>query len=208
MKAETMGGDRVKATLASSVYGQLRDEILTGAIEPEVKLNIRELCDRFSVGLSPMREALSRLSAEGLVQQSDNRGFSVMPASLEELLDLTRARCWVNEIGLRQSILHGGAEWEEAVLISFHRLSRTPRHLAAGSLDRNPDWEHAHRVFHRALIEGSGSHWLTDTCERFFDAAERYRHLARVAGVSRGSLEDEHREIMQAALDRRSRRGG
>lgn len=198
-------GDASKQTLASSVYAQLRDEILTGGVRPDSRLNIRELCDRFSVGLSPMREALSRLSAEGLVQQSDNRGFSVMPVSVAELLDLTQARCWTNEIGLRESIAKGGAEWEESVLLSFHRLSRTPRHVE-GARDRNPAWERAHRAFHRALIEGSGSPWLIDTCERLFDATERYRHLARIAGISRGDLEDEHRAIMQDAVDRNADR--
>ena len=195
--------DVAKRTLATTMYGQLRDEILTGSIIPESKLNIRALCGRFSVGLSPMREALSRLSAEGLVQQADNRGFTVMPVSVAELLDLNQARCWVNEVALRQSIARGGAAWEEGLLLAFHRLSRTPRHRDA-DVDRNPDWERTHRTFHRALIDGSGSHWLTETCERYFEAAERYRHLARIAGISRGGQEDEHRAIMQAAVDRKA----
>jgi DNA-binding GntR family transcriptional regulator len=130
-----------------------------------------------------------------------------MPVSVAELLDLTQARCWVNEIGLRRSIETNDPAWEEAVLLSFHRLSRTPRHLVEGSSDRNPAWERAHRAFHRALIEACGSPWLIETCERLFDAAERYRHLARIAGVSRGSLEAEHREIMEAAIERRADQG-
>ena len=195
--------DATKQTMATTAYGQLRDEILTGSIIPETKLNIRALCGRFAVGLSPMREALSRLSAEGLVQQSDNRGFTVLPVSVAELTDLSLARCWVNEVGLRQSIARGGPQWEESLLLAFHRLSRTPRHQLDNE-DRNPAWEQAHRIFHRALIDGSGSQWLTETCERYFEAAERYRHLARIAGVSRGSQEDEHRAIMQAAVDRKA----
>jgi DNA-binding GntR family transcriptional regulator len=193
-----------RQTLASAMYGELREDILTGSIVPETRLKLRDLCDRFSVGLSPMREALSRLSAEGLVQQADNRGFTVMPVSVPELLDLTQARCWINEVGLRQSIARGDAAWEEAVVLSLHRLSRTPRHLGADTVARNPEWEQAHRQFHRSLVEGCGSHWLVETCERLFEAAERYRHLARLAGISRGNMEDEHRNIMQAAIDRRA----
>jgi len=193
-----------RRTLASSMYEQLRDDILVGALGPEAKLNIRELCERFSVGLSPIREALSRLSAERLVQQTDNRGFTVMPVSVAELLDLTQARCWLNETGLRQSIQRGGAAWEEAVLLNFHRLSRTPRCSGGDPAERSPAWEAAHRAFHRSLVEGCGSHWLVDLCERLFEAAERYRHLARIAGVTRGSAEDEHKEIMQAAIDRKA----
>lgn len=193
-----------KQTLASAIHAQLRDAIITNSIPPETKLNIRELCARYSVGISPVREALSRLSSEGLVDQSDNRGFSVVPVSVPELFDLTQARCWINEIGLRQSIAKGGPEWEERVVVAFHRLSRTPRHTGGGPADRNPAWEQAHRVFHRSLIDGCGSHWIVDICERLFEAAERYRHIAREAGVFRGNLETEHRGIMQAAIDRKA----
>ena len=193
-----------KQTLASSIYAQLRGEILVGSILPETKLNIRDLSERFSVGLSPVREALSRLAAERLVRQSDNRGFAVMPVSVPELLDLTKARCWVNETGLRQSIAHGGLEWEEGVLLAFHRMSRTPRHLGEGSNDRNPAWEEAHRAFHQSLIAGCGSDWLIEICERLFEASERYRHVGRLAGLTRAPLEDEHRIIMQAAIDRKA----
>src|SRR5947207_8644017 len=86
--------ESAKETLASLVYDRLRQDIITVAIEPGEKLHIRSLCDRFNVGLSPVREALSRLSTEGLVAQSDHRGFAVKPMSEDDLVDLTRARCW------------------------------------------------------------------------------------------------------------------
>src|SRR4029079_1707204 len=68
--------DSAKETLASRVYDQLRQDIISVAVEPGEKLHIRSLCERFDVGLSPVREALSRLSSEGLVAQSDHRGFA------------------------------------------------------------------------------------------------------------------------------------
>jgi GntR family carbon starvation induced transcriptional regulator len=119
--------ETTKETLASQVYDRLRQDIISVAIEPGEKLHIRSLCARFDVGLSPMREALSRLSSEGLVAQSDHRGFAVAPMGEQDLVDLTRARCWLNELAIRKSIAHGDAAWEEQVVLSFHRLSRTPR---------------------------------------------------------------------------------
>src|SRR5205085_6496812 len=71
--------ETAKETLASHVYDRLRQDIISVAIEPGEKLHIRSLCERFEVGLSPMREALSRLSSERLVAQSDHRGFAVAP---------------------------------------------------------------------------------------------------------------------------------
>jgi GntR family carbon starvation induced transcriptional regulator len=194
-----------KITLASAIYEKLRDDIITGSQPPTHKLHIRKLCDRFSVGLSPMREALSRLSSEGLIKQTDRRGFSVAPVSLPELLDLTRARCWINEIGLRESIARGDQAWEEAVVLSFYRMQRTPRVVADTATDRNPEWETAHREFHLSLVSGCGSDWIVGICDKLFDAAERYRHWARRAGVVRSSAaEEEHRAIMEAVVKRDS----
>jgi GntR family carbon starvation induced transcriptional regulator len=196
--------DTQKITLASAIYEKLRDDIITGSQPPTHKLHIGKLCDRYSVGLSPMREALSRLSSEGLIKQTDRRGFSVAPVSLPELLDLTRARCWINEIGLRESIARGDQAWEEAVVLSFYRMQRTPRAVPNATTDRNPEWERAHREFHLSLVSGCGSNWIVGICDKLFDASERYRHWARRAGVVRSTAEEEHRAIMEAVVKRDS----
>lgn len=60
----------------------------------------------------------------------------------------------------------------------------------------------AHKAFHQALVSACGSKWLVETCSQLFDSADRYRSLARLAGVSRSDPRDEHHEIMTAALDR------
>src|SRR5258708_27594786 len=193
------GAKASKETLASVIYEQLRQDILTVALPPEAKLNIRALCDRFEVGLSPVREALSRLSMERLVQQIDHRGFTVAPLSLADLEDLTRARCWIDGLGLRQSIEAGEAAWEEGLVVAYHRLSRTPRFASEDNRTRSAAWEVAHKQFHQQLVGGCGSRWLAAISEQLFEAAERYRHLARLAGKSRVK-EDEHRGIMDAAL--------
>lgn len=188
-----------KETLASSIYDRLRQEIISVTLPPQSKLNIRELCARFSVGLSPVREALSRLSMERLVVQMDHRGFAVAPLSSADLYDLTRARCSIDGMALRDGIAAANPAWEEQVLLSYHRLSKVPRFGPEGGLARNPLWEEAHRAFHGALVAGCGSNWIAATSAQMFDAAERYRHLARRGGFTR-TLDDEHRPIMEAAL--------
>lgn len=190
-----------KETLASIVYERLRREIITVAVPPGERLHIRSLCDRFDVGLSPMREALSRLSSEGLVAQSDHRGFAVAMMNEADLVDLTRARTWLNEIAIRKSIEHGDVAWEESVVLSFHRLQRTPRFAPGFEAERSEAWEIAHRNFHTSLISASGSDRLTRYCETLFDSAERYRHVGRMAGV-KGNRDGEHRDLMEAAVAR------
>lgn len=188
-------------TLASAAYFRLRRDIIAAELPAGSRLHTRQLCQRYQVGLSPIREALSRLSSEGLVRRSDQRGFSVAPLSEADLDDLTRSRCWLNETGLRESIIHGGAAWEEGVVLGFHRLARVPRFLEQGAV-RNPAWEDAHRTFHASLVTGCRSEWLTGFCDLLFDAFERYRNLSPFSAEARPHHVEEHRAITDAAVAR------
>jgi len=200
----------LKTTRASAIYIDLRNAILSGTLSPEAKLNVRSLSDQFQTGLSPIREALNRLATEGLAHHADNKGFVVSPVSLDELDDLTQARCWMNDIGIRKSIELGGSDWEERILIASHRLARCPRVSKSPGTETTiqPDlaWNTAHKAFHQELISACGSPWLIETCSQLFDSAERYRSLARLAGTSRRDPRDEHQDILNAALDRDAER--
>jgi len=194
---------RRTGTLASRAYEQLRRDIINAQFVPGRKLLIRELCKRYGVGLSPMREALNRLSRDGLISQSDQRGFRVAPLDEEHLAELTRTRCWLNEIALRESIANGDSAWEEGIVLAYHRLTRIPRHRSeADKAAYNPVWEEAHRAYHTSLIAACGSRWLKGFCEQLFDAADCYRHLSRVSSLRRKLHRDEHRAIMDAVLAR------
>jgi DNA-binding GntR family transcriptional regulator len=186
-------------THASSVHDRLRTDILSGRLPPG-RLTIRALGERYGVGQTPLREALNRLAADGLLLAEDQRGFSVPGISAEELEELTRTRCWLEERALRESIAAATEAWEESLLLAGHRLSRTPRGLEDGVL--NPVWEERHRAFHERLIGNCGSRWLVGFCRQLTDRHQRYRHLA--AGRARGErdVDAEHRAILDAALRR------
>lgn len=187
-------------TLASAVYERLRRDILVGRLAPGEKLRIDALRTAYDVGASPLREALNRLSAEGLVVQEDQRGFRVPPVSLEDLKELTRTRCWLNEVALRESIARGDTAWEERVVLTHHHLARTPVY-AGETAKLDSEWERRHRAFHAALISACGSRWITAYCESLFDQADRYRYLSVYAHEHRDFV-GEHRAIMEAALAR------
>lgn len=199
---ETAGGLSAAITRTSAIYEQLRREIIQGVLLPGEKLRIEVLRTRYKVGGTPLREALNRLSTEGLVTQSEQRGFRVTPVSADELLELTRTRCWINEIALRESIGRGDRAWEERVLLSFHRLSRVP---VVVDSRMNPEFSELHRVFHGALLAGCGSRWLMDFNDLLFDCAERYRNLIAVLGDDNArDVLGEHRAITEAAIERKT----
>lgn len=192
------GGHR---TMASSVYDRLRRDILEGALKPGERLPIDIIRARYGTGASPVREALNRLAAEGVVALEDQKGFRVPPISRADLLELTRTRCWVNEIAVRESIARGDAAWEEQLVVAYHRLWRAPRHSPEGANRINPGWERLHREFHTAVIAACGSQWFIEAFQTLFDRATRYRHLSILPAPERDDMA-EHRAIMEAALAR------
>lgn len=202
MDGETEKSQTAFATLASSVYARLRHDILRGVFRPGEKLPIEALCARYAIGATPLREALNRLSAEDLVVRADQRGFRVAPVSLADLEELTKTLCWIGSLGLREAIRNGDADWEEAVLLSAHRLSRVAREGEEGYSSFNPEWEARHRAYHLTLISACGSRWLVDFYAMLLDRNARYRYLAFSDASVPRDADAEHRAITDAVLAR------
>ena len=187
-------------SLTSVAFERLRVDILAGGLMPAERLRIQALSERYGVGPTAIREALSRLVTEGLVTVEDQRGFRVTPVSRAELLDLTQTRVRVEQMALRLAIEREDIEWESRLLSRFHRLSRTP---PPTSPEREVQWSTVHRAFHEALVDGCGSPWTIQLCRLLFDKSERYRNLAKQrAGAQGRDAGTEHRALMDAAMAR------
>ena len=187
-------------TLASAVYQQLFDDIITGQLKPGHKLRLQVLKNDYNVGNSPLREALNRLSSNGMVIREDNRGFRVSPASVSELKELTWVRCQLEEIALRESIKNATDEYDERIVLAFHRLSRfTPNEVGSYLSD---ELEKRHVKFHQALLAACGSSILLGYCAQLQERTIRYRNLADVVEYREGHENAEHRDIRDAVLDR------
>ena len=92
------------ATRATSLYDQLRADLLAGELEPGTKLAIEALAEHYETSATPLREALNRLVSDGLVERREQRGFVVSAISAEDLAEITKTRCWLEEVALRESI--------------------------------------------------------------------------------------------------------
>lgn len=188
------------ATAASTLYEQMRTDILDGRLEPGRKLQIEALSEHYGIGQTPLREALNRLTSDGLVERRENRGFAVTSISAADLVEITKTRCWLEQIALRESIGAKSDQWEEELLLAYHRLSKTPRSLSADHYENNPEWEVRHRAFHRVLISGCGSRWLVSFCDQLSDQLYRYRQLSVRRAFPKRQERDEHQAIVDAAL--------
>jgi DNA-binding GntR family transcriptional regulator len=109
----------IEPTVNAQVFRQIRIDIVTCRLMPNERLRVESLRKRYGVGGSPIREALMRLEAEGLVILEQNKGFRVSPASREHLLDLMKTRVEIEGLALRWSIENGGVDWEANLLAAF-----------------------------------------------------------------------------------------
>lgn len=188
------------ASLADEAYERLKHDILQGALLPGTKLRVDHVSQRYAIGSSPVREALTRLTAEQFVLREQARGFSVAEVSLEELVELTETRCAVEDLALRRSIATGDLAWEEGIVLSFHRLSRVPRPEAGSHLQPGSEWLSLHDAFHTALIAACRSRWLLEFCARMREQSYRYRR--EVSRERESGAHEEHAAIMEATLAR------
>ncbi|MFL9879785.1 GntR family transcriptional regulator [Herbaspirillum rhizosphaerae] len=188
------------STLATNLYDRMRTDLLAGKLEPGRKLQIEFLSDYYQAGPTPVREALNRLTSDGWVERRDQRGFVVKSISAIDLVEITKTRCWLEEVAVRESIAASSVSWEEELVLAFHRLTKTPRSLADDHYEENLEWEKLHRAFHRALIGGCGSRWLISFCEQLADQLYRYRQLSVRKVFPKRHEQSEHKDILDAAL--------
>jgi DNA-binding GntR family transcriptional regulator len=191
---------------AVSAYDLLRNEILSGPLLPGERLRAADLRKRYGLGLTPIREALTRLASEGLVVIEAHRGARVQDASLQDLSDLMRARREIEALCLGHAIARGDAGWEAEILRTLHLLTRAE--LPASPADRAAAeaWEARHRAFHEALVAACGSGWLLHFWHELADHSERYRKMRllnfRTLAADVRDVNAEHRAIADAVLAR------
>jgi DNA-binding GntR family transcriptional regulator len=199
-----MDGSPVE-TRADAAFTALRGDIIAGVRAPGERLRIERLKEIYGIGPTPLREALQRLCAEGLVLASGNRGFAVAPLDPAEFADLNAARIEIEKAALRLSIAHGDEEWEAGVAAAAWRIRRADTALREGAADIDA-WERANAAFHQALTAACGSRWLMRVRAMLNDQYARFRRASVGRKRIDRDLASEHAAIADAALARDAER--
>jgi DNA-binding GntR family transcriptional regulator len=187
-------------TRVARVYAALRADILGGRQQPGARLRFADLSVRYEASMGVVREALTRLQGEGLVESEPQHGFRVVAVSKESLRHLTEARRAIEALVLRGSMEHGDLGWESEVLAAHHRLDRTPQMVAADPGRLSDEWAVAHGAFHLALLAGCPNPILLGTAVSLRDSAELYRRWSVPQSFNRQDIPGEHRAILDAVL--------
>lgn len=180
----------------------LRDAIFTGRFAPGAPLRFAEMQALCGMSVSPVREALTRLVTEGLVETEHNRGYRVAPLSRRDLEDLVRTRIRIEGWALQRAIELGDERWEAQVMSSLHLLTRLPRRRAGEPRLMDPEWERRHNDFHRALIAACDSPATLNICRSLNERADRFRHISLAYETGPRDVDAEHEAIAKAALAR------
>ena len=189
------------ATRTEQVYEVIRSELLNGVLHPGQKLKMVELTERFGVSQSVIREALTRLTEQGLLVATPQRGFRVRDLSIQDIAELTETRIQLESLAWRLAVERGDRQWATGILAAHHRLERTPVSRDDGTF--NEDWSVQHRDFHQALLTGCSNRRLESVANSLRDSAELYRRWYWVlTDDHQRDLAAEHRQLKELALAR------
>jgi DNA-binding GntR family transcriptional regulator len=190
-------------TLIERAYAQLRDDIVEGRLAPGEKLRVEHLKSRYDVGAGTLREAITRLVSDALVEAEGQRGFKVAPVTLADLTDLTELRIHIEIDALRRSIRTGDEPWRARLQQAWDELSAFEQPVRPELRKR---WEARNTRFHEALIEAAASPWTLRLLRLLARHGERYRRYAIGLHDSGRDVHAEHREILEHALAGREAR--
>ena len=187
-------------SLTHRAYVEIREALISCRLVPGTRLNIAKLQRDVGVSQAAVREALSRLTAEGLATIERNSGFRAAPISVEGYRELADAVLTIELPLLRSTIENGDYAWEGALLASYHIASRV---LAeAGDAIGLDAYVRNREEFHRRLFSACDNRWLLWSWSLLYAQQLRFRHtLAELARFERG-LHEEYRAFLDAVIQR------
>lgn len=187
-----------------SLYMDIRRNLLLGNYPPGHRFKLTQLCTEHGASVSVVREALTRLSGQGLVILEPNKGFSVASLTDEEINDVAFVRSEIESLAVRRSIEFGDLSWETGVVAAHHRLSLTPNATLEEDPEANELWTSAHRAFHEACAAGCESPRLLAFRAQLYDQSEIIRQMAKLRKGKVRNVAAEHAAIADAVIARDS----
>lgn len=134
-----------------TVLSSLRERILTGQIAPGTRLRAEALATEMNVSRTPIRSALAVLSAEGVVQYSVNRGYTVRSVTIGDILASVEVRAALEGTAARLSVEHGWEPSELELLVDCAAKGRAIVDAGLWSEQIEAEWYGLNWIFHRAI---------------------------------------------------------
>ena len=187
-------GSAPPETRAEWATARLRTAVLFAEIAPGEEIRETVLARKWGVSATPLREALRRLAAEGLVIQQPQRPARAAGLSPMQCIELYELRLVVEPLALRLSLQNRPAQRIVEVEQLLQEIGEAEARVPFDPIT----YERVHRRFHRSLVCDCGSLTVQATLESLWDRSMRFRYAAQSAATVPGSLFDEHERLFRA----------
>lgn len=177
------------------VSDQLRRMILIGEIQPGERINVRALESDLGVSHIPIREAIRRLEAEGLISRRPNIGAVATQVSMRELDELYDFRRVLEPAVARRAVPLMDDRTVDAVVEALERLE-----ACEASDDGMDEYVKFHREFHWRILEPGASTLIERTLDELWRTSERYLRLLK--GSVTHIADPQHEEMAAACRER------
>lgn len=186
------------STLSARAFAALRHAILAGEIAPGTRLEVGRIAAELAMSPMPVREAVRRLEALGLVEHRPHRGARVTELSVDDLREVYTARLAIEARAVFAAATRFTDEDAEQAAASLSRAVSAER---AG--DYSASWA-ADTQFHFALYRAAHSPWLVRLITPLWETSERYRRLSQSPSRDFTERYQEHMSILEACIARES----
>ncbi|MCW1096995.1 MULTISPECIES: GntR family transcriptional regulator [Streptomyces] len=151
-------------------YAELREKILTGGLPAGSRLAQYELAESLNMSITPLREAIRRLSSEGLLTVETHRDVRVSTMTADEARQLFEVRLSLDPTAAKLAAARRTDDDITALRAAVDQLLPVTRQWGEGALT-------AHRVFHQTLYRASHNDVLIKMLDDLWDKSDRYRRL-------------------------------
>lgn len=185
-----------RRSLHLELVERIRLLIVESQLKPGDKVPEKDLCERFRVSRTPMREALKVLAAEGLVRLEPNRGAWVTVVTVEEVEEVFPV------LGALEA-LSGELACSNITDAEISQIRRLHDQMMQSYADRNlADYFKTNQEIHRAILLAAKNQSLTNTCQALSARMQRARYAANLSEERWANAVSEHEQIIQSLESR------
>ncbi|MEP3628611.1 MAG: GntR family transcriptional regulator [Hyphomicrobiales bacterium] len=185
-----------RPSLHIELLDRLRALIVDGSLQPGTKIPERELCERYHVSRTPMREALKVLAVDGLVWLEPNRGAWVSKITIEDLQEVFPVMGALEALS-GELACERITDDEIAAIRAIH--DQMIEHYEARDLTQ---YFQSNQAIHEAILSAARNSELTTMYKSLAARVRRARYLANMTDERWASAVEEHEQILKALQKR------
>lgn len=181
-------------SLPEQVYQRLRAGVLQGEFPPGQFLRQEELAQRFGASRVPLREAMTRLETEGLLELKPRRGYAVISLEKSEIQEIFALRAIVEQHAGAAAALHRVERDIKEVKTILNKMEK----LATSTLEKTNQWLELNSIFHARIFACAGLKHVTRVANILRDMVEPYIRIEITLTMDVTQAQVEHRQIFEA----------